>query len=449
MSTKCSPFNIVYIHTHDSGRCFSPYGYPSDTPNLQALASESYVFRNAHSTAPTCSPSRSSLLTGTYPHENGMLGLAHRGFSLYNYQQHLVPFLKSLGYNTALSGVQHVAPHKKLIGYDHVLDNPAEYFNREINDLASYDLENAKRTSAFIKTVEKPFFLSFGMLNTHRPFPAPSKDESYYTHPPAPLPDTREIRQDTAGFHTALRIVDECVEKVLEAISKSGKEKETLIIFTSDHGPAFPDMKATLHDSGTGVALIMRLPDTFAPTSLRAPQVFDTMVSQLDIFPTICELLEAPQPHQMQGSSLLPLLRGDQTKLHDYLFSETNFHAAYEPSRAIRSDRYKLIRHFSQFEHRLPVNVDDSITKEYFHAHKYFTSTLMKEELFDIALDPLEQKDLSTAPHYYSVKTDLQKELHAWMKRTKDPLLQGQLSRPDGAIVNSPRTYSPESGELE
>ena len=74
--------NIIYIHTHDTGRFISPYGHKIQTPTLMELAKEGTLFRQAHCAAPTCSPSRASLLTGTLPHNNKMLGLAHRGFSL-------------------------------------------------------------------------------------------------------------------------------------------------------------------------------------------------------------------------------------------------------------------------------------------------------------------------------------------------------------------------------
>ena len=95
--------NIVYIHSHDSGRYLSPYGQSVPTPNLQRLAQEGILFRKAFSAAPTCSPSRAALLTGLYPHSSGMLGLAHRGFSLNDYQQHIVHTLKAAGY-TSVSG---------------------------------------------------------------------------------------------------------------------------------------------------------------------------------------------------------------------------------------------------------------------------------------------------------------------------------------------------------
>ena len=99
--------NVIYINTHDSGRMLSPYGYDIPTENLKKLAKDSVVFTNAFCAGPTCSPSRAALLTGIFPHQNGMLGLAQRGFSLYNPEKHLANFLRSNGYNTCLCGIQH------------------------------------------------------------------------------------------------------------------------------------------------------------------------------------------------------------------------------------------------------------------------------------------------------------------------------------------------------
>ena len=106
--------NIIYIHSHDTGRYISPYGYRFDTPNLLKLAEGGVIFRQAFSAASSCSPSRAALLTGTYPHTNGMLGLAHRGFKLHYPEHHLAAFLASHGYETVLAGFQHVSTDDDL-----------------------------------------------------------------------------------------------------------------------------------------------------------------------------------------------------------------------------------------------------------------------------------------------------------------------------------------------
>ncbi|MCB0172753.1 MAG: sulfatase-like hydrolase/transferase, partial [Anaerolineae bacterium] len=110
--------NILYLHSHDTGRYIQPYGHAVPTPHLQQLAEEGVLFRRAFSAAPTCSPSRACLLTGQSAHSNGMLGLAHRGFTLNDYHQHLVHTLRRAGYYSALVGIQHIAADTAAIGYD-------------------------------------------------------------------------------------------------------------------------------------------------------------------------------------------------------------------------------------------------------------------------------------------------------------------------------------------
>jgi arylsulfatase A-like enzyme len=99
------PPNILYLHSHDTGRYVSPMGYAVPTPNVQRLAGEGTLFRRCFCAAPTCSPSRAALLTGQSAHSSGMLGLAHRGFVLSDYTQHLVSTLKGAGYHTVLAGM--------------------------------------------------------------------------------------------------------------------------------------------------------------------------------------------------------------------------------------------------------------------------------------------------------------------------------------------------------
>ena len=171
-------YNIVYIHTHDSGTVFSPYGYDSPTENIENFAKEAVVFKKAFCTSPTCSPSRSGLLTGMYPHSNGMLGLANRGFALKDYSWHLVSHLKKNLYKTVLCGIQHeygsYSDHKggaAAIGYDFDITSENNYEYQE--DYYLWDTANAENVSEWIKEngSNQNFFLSFGMFSTHRKFP--------------------------------------------------------------------------------------------------------------------------------------------------------------------------------------------------------------------------------------------------------------------------------------
>src|SRR5690349_20097863 len=169
--------NVLYIHSHDSGRYLQPYGHAVPTPNLQRLANEGVLFRQAFNAAPTCSPSRASLLTGMCPHSNGMFGLAHRGFVLNDYKQHILHTLRPAGYYSALFGVQHIARDPAPIGYDKARTTQGNH----VEDVSA-------AAADFVRQAPKvPFFLDVGFFETHRPFrKAGQKEDARFCLPPAP-----------------------------------------------------------------------------------------------------------------------------------------------------------------------------------------------------------------------------------------------------------------------
>ena len=179
--------NIVLLHSHNTGRYIEPYGYKVSTPNLQRLAAEGVTFRNAFSAAPTCSPSRAAFLSGMWSHSCGMLGLAHRGFSMRDYRFHCVHHFNAVGYTTALAGVEHTAPDPETVGYGKILTSSDPNYDGEPKDAADAAID-------FLgEPPDNPFFLSVGLTETHRPFPEPdpekSPQEDYrFCRPPLPLP---------------------------------------------------------------------------------------------------------------------------------------------------------------------------------------------------------------------------------------------------------------------
>lgn len=421
--------NILYIHSHDTGRYIQPYGYDVPTPNLQKLANEGLLFRQAFDAAPTCSPSRAALLTGQSPHNNGMLGLAHRGFSLKDYNQHILHWLRPHGYRSTLAGVQHIAKDPKVIGYDEILETKGNHV-----------AQVAPAAVRFLKQRPKePFFLAVGFHETHREYrqPGPQEDQRF-TEPPATVPDTPATRKDMAAFHATARTLDEGVGAVLTALEEAGLAENTLVISTTDHGIAFPGMKCNLTVHGTSVYLIMRGPGGF-----KGGKVCEAMITQLDIYPTICDLLNIEKPDWLQGKSMMPLMRGETDKLHEEIFAEVNYHAAYEPKRAVRTQRYNYIRHYG--DRRTPVlpNCDDSPTKDVWLKHGWRDQVVPRELLFDTVFDPNEVHNLVGDPAYRSVLHDMRERLDAWMRKTSDPLLHGPAKAPAGALVNDPNGTSP------
>ena len=429
LRAAAKPPNILYLHSHDTGRYLRPYGYATPSPHIQRLASEGVLFRQAFSAAPTCSPSRSALLTGQCPHQNGMTGLAHRGFSMSDYRRHMLYTLRDAGYRSILGGLQHIADKPERIGYDDLL---APKSNR-VADVAPAAVRFLNGRPA------GPFFLDVGFFETHREFPPPTpEDDARYIQPPVPIPDTPATRGDMAGFHASVRILDQGVGQVLDALERNRLAENTLVISTTDHGVAFPDMKCNLLDCGFGVSLIMRGPGLF-----RGGKVIDAMVSHLDLFPTLCDLAELKHPAWLEGRSMLPLLRGEAAEIHDEIFAEVNYHAAYEPKRAVRTQRWKYIRRYSDLGTTVLPNCDDSPSKKLWLDHAWRQKPLPREDLYDLLFDPTERRNLAGDPASAPVLAEMRGRLDAWMKRTADPLLHGPIPWPEGAKVNPIDGISP------
>ena len=421
--------NIVYLHSHDSGRYLQPYGHAVPTPNIQKLASQGILFRKAFSAAPTCSPSRASLLTGQCPHSNGMLGLAHRGFSMADYSRHMLHTLGKAGYHSVLAGLQHIASVPETIGFDELL-RPKNTTAAVVAPLAVEFLN--RRPS-------QPFFLDVGFFETHREYPEPTAaDDPRYLQPPLPLPDTPQTRRDMAGFRASARLLDHGAGLVLDALERNGLAANTLVISTTDHGIAFPRMKCNLTDSGFGVSLILRGPGPFS-----GGKVSDAMVSHLDVFPTLCDWLELERPAWLEGRSMLPLLRGEEKELHDEVFAEVNYHASYEPVRAVRTQRFKYIRRYDGRATPVLPNCDDSPSKDLWLEYGWRGRAVPQEELYDLIFDPAEQNNLCADPNSAPALREMRGRLERWMTRTNDPLLKGPVPAPPGAKVNPVNGVSP------
>lgn len=431
--------NVLYIHTHDSGRILSPYGYKVPTPEMENFAKSATVFRNAYCAGPTCSPSRAAMLTGTYPHQNGMLGLAQRGFSM-DYSRHLVQYLSQNGYRTVLCGIQHEAgwyldleQGAQKIGYQEEMTRSNEGFRQE--DLVDWDKENAMEVCRWLRHREgnQPFFLSYGMYATHRRFPDKIDDDICpdYAIPPYPIPDNSETRKDFAGYLMSVKSADTCFGQVIRCLKEEGLWEDTIILFTTDHGLANPFAKCTLFDSGIGVNLMIRSQGAKANGT-----VIDALASHVDVFPTLCDLLGLEKPDYLEGVSLEPLLEKRQTSVRDDIFAEINFHTSYEPVRCVRTERYKYIRYYDPSYLKINLsNMDESLSKNYYLQHGLENQVKYEEALYDLIYDPGERNNLVGKQEYVSVKTEMAARLERYEIRTEDPILNGEIRvRPEWKV---------------
>jgi arylsulfatase A-like enzyme len=419
--------NILVVITHDTGRHLGCYGRKVDTPNLNKLAEEGVLFTNFFCSAPQCSPSRASLLTGRYPHNHGLIGLTHRGFRL-NADEPLLPaLLAQAGYSTVLFGFQHESPDPYLLGYQKV-------FKAKSNSC----LDVTPLVLDFLaKEPEEPFFTMIGFSETHRPFPeynGPVEDVEGLPY----LPDVEDVRRDVAALNILVRRVDEKVGEILDAVDDANLRDNTLVIFTTDHGIAFPGAKATLYDPGIEIAMIMR-----GPFGFEGGKRIDAMLTNLDVAPTILDICGIPIPEKMQGKSMLPLIRGESDRLYDRVFVEQTYHAAYDPIRGVRTARFKYIRSFEKRPFWFPPNVDGGLSKEVARRLGYFSKPRPPEMLFDLHADPVERRNLAYDPEYADVLNYMRKQLERWMRETDDPLLRGFVPPPRGARVTPPDSYTP------
>ena len=242
-----------------------------------------------------------------------------------------------------------------------------------------------------------------------------------------------------ASFKASARPLDQGVGAVLNALEENDLAGNTLVVLTTDHGLAYPDAKATMYDRGIGVMLLIRGPGGFGQG-----RVVDSLVSHLDIFPTICDVACIEPPDWLEGLSLLPLVRGERSELHQEVFAEVTYHAAYEPQRAVRTARYKYMKRFDdRHTGRVLANVDDSPTKDVMLQLVGPTSTRPRRRSYDLSLDPGEGANRINDPALADVLSDLRGRLRDWMIRTDDPLLLGPVPPAEGTFFNTVDQISP------
>jgi len=207
-------------------------------------------------------------------------------------------------------------------------------------------------------------------------------------------------------------------------------------------------MKCNLEDSGTGTFLILRAGAHVADGAFTGGQVVDAMTTHMDLFPTLMELLAIDPPQRLRGRSLLQILprggNGPQLdpvrpdSLHEVLFGEVTYHAAYEPRRSVRTARYKYIRRFDGRIQPVFPNVDNGESKRYLMEQGWRDRRPVEEALFDLVFDPNESNSLAGSPEHADTLDEMRSLLARHMEETRDPLLQGFVLPPEGARINLP-----------
>lgn len=435
--------NVLLILADDMGPHLSVLGTKEvDTPNIDMLAKQGVVFTNAHASTSSCSPSRTSILTGMYPHSNGhwrntatpKIQAAAVQFTseatitdkvgVHSHITTLPEILKAQGFYTGITQKWHLSPASKFP------------FSKRIMAYGSAKQIGDDISSFFHDVGKTPFFLQLNINNTHRPFNItetsirPSKISV-----PELLPDVDIVRRDLADYFAAVNEVDNVVYIALDQLKKSGNLDNTLIIFTSDHGWPYHRAKASSYFKGTHVPLIL------AGAGINKNSLHQTqLVGLIDLMPTILDYLNLSIPNTVQGKSLKPLLQGDSTQWRKYLYTEHTAHGpgkgSYYPSRSIFDGQFHYtINLLPDKEYLLPKDLTDGINwKNQVHqavldskndfptAFKALQDTIKRpeEELYDIHSDPYSLRNLSGRTDYKQTKDLLAKQLLKQMIKTDD-----------------------------
>lgn len=418
--------SILLIHLHDAGRAFSPLGWPVPTPRThEFFDSGAAAFRNAFTVAPTCTPSRVALMTGLHPHEVGVYGLAHLGHPLRGVEKHLAHRLGEAGYTTCLSGVQHEYAHGQDVPYQIVeplVPAPGP------GDLVAFDRAASAGAVRFLGEYDnetKPFFLSMGFVLPHRDFPETDlslADRGFSA--PLGWPQTPECQADYLGLCTAMAHVDARIGEVLDALSKNVWSGNTLVLLTTDHGPAFPGMKCNLNDGGLGVGLFIRPPGGRAS----CPYV-DALVTHIDVHATLCDYGGITVPAASEGRSLRSWIERGEGVSRDHFFASIHYHVEHQPTRAVRDTRYLYVRNFDGGKRQPGGNIDNSLSKTWWETHDVGRD-LPAAGLYDLWADPLAVDNRIADPDLAQRAEQMEAMLESWMVASNDPLrtVSGDLS---------------------
>lgn len=417
------PLNIFVVICHDLGRHLGCYGQPDvRSPNIDAFAVSGIRFENSFCTAPQCSPSRAALWTGRFPHANGVIGLTHAGFAndLNPEEKHLAEILREAGYDTHLFGDQHEARVPERCGHEHVHGGgPCRKIATEFVEwLASVGNSN------------QPVFAQVNFFEPHRPFPHDDVEAllSDGLTIPRYLPDIPEVREDLAEIEASIASADKAFGQIVEAVRSSEIANNTLIVFTADHGIAFPHAKMTLYDPGIEVPLLINGPG-ITPETVR-----DELISNVDVMPTLLELVSLPLPSNVQGRSFAGLLANKPYTPNDTVFAEKTYHTYYDPMRAVRTNRWKLIANFefAPWQETSPDYKNNA--KSYVEISNAVSVPCNAQyhpplELYDLENDPYEQHNLADDPAVTDTRNELIQTLYGWMQKTGDPLLDGPMAQ--------------------
>nr|XP_039266793.1 N-sulphoglucosamine sulphohydrolase-like [Styela clava] len=456
------PRNVLVIVADDYGfECGAYNNSVISTPNIDGLASRGILYKNAYTVVSSCSPSRSAILTGLPPHQNGMYGLhnGYHNFDSFNAVKSLPLILKDSGIRTGIIGKKHVGPEEVY---------PFDYAQTEENNSIMQVGRNITRmkelTREFLSQSNGSFFLYIGFHDPHRcghtqpqygvfcekfgngqPGMGIIEDwkPDYYSPDKVIVPgfvqDTPAARSDLSAQYTTISRLDQGVGLILKELENAGHTEDTLVIFTSDNGIPFPNGRTNLYESGTKEPFIVSNPLKKSSWGTHG----DGVISTLDITPTVLKWFDISYPSykifgrhaSLTGQSLI----SSDPNIHGrYVFGSHSLHeiTMYYPMRSIRNKSWRLIRNLNYLM-PFPIDQDFYLSPSFqdllnrtrdgkdLHWFKTLNQYYYRPEweMYNLDNDSLEIKNLATDEKYKDIFQSLWMMQMQWQNQTHDPFI--------------------------
>jgi N-sulfoglucosamine sulfohydrolase len=419
LAQEKQPNIVLFIADDVSWNDIGCYGNKAvSTPNIDRIAREGIRFTNAYLTTSSCSPSRTSIISGRYPHNTGSAELhtpLPAEVSIFPEQ------LQEAGYYTAQAGKWHMGEDARR-GFDTIHDN-----GKENGDGG----EEMWLSSLRERSEEKPFFMWFASIDAHRPWGSNTfsgKNDPGEVLTPPFLANTESTKEDLAKYYDEITRFDDYIGKVEAELEEQGVLDNTLIIIMSDNGRPFPRSKTRVYDSGMKTPFIVKWNKGLPQKGV----VSSSLISVIDIAPTLLELSGAEVLPSFQGRSFAKLLENPATEFRNYVFSEHNWHDHEALERMIRAKNYLYVLNLRpNLSNPGPADSNRSPSfqdlKDIRDAGKLtaaqadvFIVPRPAEELYDCSKDPMQLVNIASLPEYQSKLENMRQVLQQWREETAD-----------------------------
>lgn len=477
--------NILFAISDDQSwmHCSAYLDPHTRTPAFDSVAGKGVLFNYAYASAPSCAPSRSSILTGRNMWElkeaGNLLGHLRSEFIIYTH------VLQKAGYELAATGKtwgpgvlkgykdkngKEDKSRKYTADGTEVLTGKAYNSHKLTKRYHGIDsTDYAANFAQFLKERDKskPFHFWYGAKEPHVGYEHGSwkkegkkRDQALV---PGHLPQIDTIKEEFLDYSVEIEHFDIHLHKMIKMLEEENLLENTIIVVTSDHGNPMPRSKTNLYDSGTRVPLAISWPEI-----IHGNRKLDDFVNLIDLGPTFIELAGEKVPQEMTGKSLVPILKSKEQGLVDKNrdFTVTGFerhvmtrkNGVGYPTRSIRTHKYSYIRNYESA--RWPAGAPDFVSsnRDFFgdadisrtkvfliskmlqrDVQPFFTRSFGRrpaEELYDMVKDPDQLVNLAEDKNYQQIKGQLAEKMNAYLKQTNDPRLNGESPWDDYRFVD-------------